>query len=68
VTDNVFSLVAGIGIGAAAMFFTDPQMGERRRTLARDKVTRARKSMRNGAAIPPLAKFKSLGVNTRSDG
>lgn len=50
-TDNVFSLVAGIGIGAAAMLFTDPQMGERRRTLARDKVTRARKRMRNGAAI-----------------
>jgi len=36
-TDNVFSLVAGIGIGAAAMFVMDPQMGERRRALARDK-------------------------------
>lgn len=62
-TDNVFSLVAGIGIGAAAMFVMDPQMGERRRALARDKVTRARKSMRTGAGVTARdLSNRSLGV------
>ena len=50
-TNNVFSWVAGLGIGAAAMYLLDPQMGERRRALARDRMTETRKKVRNAAGI-----------------
>jgi hypothetical protein len=43
---NVFSVVAGIGIGAAAMYAMDPELGTRRRALARDKMTEAGSKMR----------------------
>jgi len=51
VTSNVFSLIAGIGIGAAAMYVMDPEVGERRRALAREKmhVVRRRMPSRSGA-------------------
>jgi hypothetical protein len=50
-TNNVFSLMAGIGIGAAAMYTLDPQTGERRRALARDKMTKAQKRVRETAGM-----------------
>jgi hypothetical protein len=50
-TNNVFSLMAGIGIGAAAMYTLDPQTGERRRALARDKMTKAQKRVRETAGV-----------------
>src|SRR5688500_13822268 len=50
-TNNVFPLITGIGIGAAAMYALDPQTGERRRALARDKVTKAQKKMRETAGV-----------------
>jgi hypothetical protein len=43
---NVFSLVTGIGVGAAAMYAMDPEVGTRRRALARDKITEAGSKMR----------------------
>ena len=49
--DNVFSLVTGIGIGAAAMYVLDPEGGARRRAVAHDKITEAGKKMRNAAGV-----------------
>lgn len=38
---NAMTLLAGIGIGAALMYFIDPVGGGRRRAVARDKATSA---------------------------
>ncbi len=35
------ALMSGIGIGSGLMYFLDPDRGRRRRTMVRDKVTRA---------------------------
>ena len=37
----VCSLLTGLFLGAAAMYFLDPQTGKRRRALVRDQVTHA---------------------------
>ena len=39
---SVCSLLAGLCVGAAAMYFLDPQTGRRRRALVRDQVTHAK--------------------------
>jgi hypothetical protein len=41
-SDTALAFVAGIAIGALAMFVLDPQQGRRRRALARDKLVHAR--------------------------
>ncbi len=38
-------LLGALGIGAAAMYFFDPEHGRRRRALARDKLTRYQKEL-----------------------
>jgi hypothetical protein len=38
--DRCFAALAGAGIGAGLMYLLDPQMGRRRRALARDKASR----------------------------
>jgi hypothetical protein len=38
---GVLSLLAAVGVGAAAMYFLDPDRGRRRRHLVRDKLVRA---------------------------
>lgn len=38
---TVWGVLAGIGAGAAAMYFLDPDKGSRRRTLVTDKLTSA---------------------------
>jgi hypothetical protein len=48
--DKVFSWVAGIGIGATAMYVLDPEAGTRRRALAQDKLTEAKNKMRSAAS------------------
>jgi hypothetical protein len=50
-TDKIFSLIAGIGAGATAMYVLDPEMGGRRRALARDKMTETRKKIRDAAGV-----------------
>lgn len=35
---NLWTLLGGIGVGAALMYFYDPQKGNRRRALIRDKA------------------------------
>ena len=36
--DNLSFFLAGVAVGALAMFVLDPQQGRRRRALARDKA------------------------------
>lgn len=58
-TNNSFSWVAGLGIGAAAMYV--PQMGEGRCALARDKMTETRKKVRNaGPAVEIQSVFLGM--------
>ena len=46
-SSSVCSLVTGACIGAAVMYFFDPQAGRRRRALVRDQVTHATHVMRD---------------------
>jgi hypothetical protein len=39
-----------LGLGAAAMYLMDPDQGRRRRALARDKMTKARRAIRERAS------------------
>jgi hypothetical protein len=39
-----------LGLGAAAMYLLDPEQGPRRRALARDKMIKARRVVRERAA------------------
>jgi gas vesicle protein len=53
--DDVFSFMTGIGIGAAigsaAMYVLDPEVGQRRRALAADKVTEAQRKTKNAVGV-----------------
>ena len=40
-TNQKFALLAGVGIGAALMYFLDPQRGKARRAIARDRTVAA---------------------------
>ena len=42
-TATAAALLAGIGIGAAAMYLLDPDQGRRRRALLRDQLIKARR-------------------------
>jgi hypothetical protein len=44
---NAMSLIGGAALGAGLMFLLDPNAGGRRRALARDKFTRARRKSRD---------------------
>ncbi len=44
-TSNVFSLIAGIGIGAAVVYVLDPKVGEKPRAWAREKTHVLRRRM-----------------------
>jgi hypothetical protein len=39
-----------LGLGAAAMYLLDPDQGRRRRALARDQLTKARRALRERAS------------------
>jgi hypothetical protein len=60
--DSVLAFLAGIGVGAFAMFVLDPQQGRRRRALARDKLVRA------GHVARDLAEGKSKDLRNRAQG
>jgi len=43
---GVFAILAGLGIGAGLMYLFDPQGGNRRRALIRDKATKLNRQTR----------------------
>jgi osmotically-inducible protein OsmY len=55
---NAMTLVAGIGIGAALMYFLDPVGGGRRRALVRDQAT--------GALNTTEGELKGRGADLRN--
>ena len=62
----MLNTILGIGIGAAATFFADPQDGRRRRALARDQFVRASQQTRGAldATARDLANHKSELLDT----
>jgi len=56
VTSNVFSLIAGIGTGAAIVYVLDPKIGEKPRALAREKMHVPRRRMPSGPGATDLSK------------
>jgi len=42
-SDTALAFLAGVAVGALAMYIFDPQQGRRRRTLARDQLVHARR-------------------------
>src|SRR5688572_1784169 len=66
---NPLKLFAGLGIGAAIMYFLDPQDGDRRRHVAWDK---ARKALRIGGRelhdVAENAKNHAMGVVAEARG
>ena len=51
---GVFAILAGLGIGAGLMYLFDPQDGNRRRSLIKDKATKFNRQTRE--AIEGTAK------------
>ena len=49
--ERTISLLAGVGIGAGLMYILDPQLGRRRRALARDKMVRLAHEAEEAAAV-----------------
>jgi osmotically-inducible protein OsmY len=49
--DRIQNLLVLVGASAGLMYLFDPDVGKRRRSLLRDKVTHAAKKMRKAAAI-----------------
>jgi hypothetical protein len=48
---DVLSLMVGLGVGAAAMYILDPELGGRRRALGRDKLRETGTKVRNVAGV-----------------
>lgn len=48
---NFLALLGGMGVGAAATYWLDPDSGRRRRAKVQDKVTHAVKSAEDSAAV-----------------
>jgi len=49
--DRALSMLAGVGLGAGLMYILDPQMGRRRRAIARDKLVSAAHEAQETAGI-----------------
>jgi gas vesicle protein len=62
----MLSTILGIGIGAMATFFADPQGGRRRRTQARDQLMNASRKTRDAidAAARDLSHRRSEVLDT----
>jgi len=43
---GIFAILAGLGVGAAVMYLFDPEGGNRRRALIRDKAVRLNRQTR----------------------
>src|SRR5437762_12816582 len=63
----VRSSLLGVGLGATSMFLLDPERGERRRALVRDKMVRASRKTAEaaGATIRNLGN-RMEGVQSRA--
>jgi osmotically-inducible protein OsmY len=48
---NLTALLTGASIGAGAMYVLDPQLGRRRRALARDKLVLAQRKTQAAASV-----------------
>jgi hypothetical protein len=48
-----------LGLGAAAMYLMDPDQGRRRRALARDQITKARRVIRERASGTTARKIQT---------
>jgi hypothetical protein len=49
--DRAISFLAGVGLGAGLMYVLDPQMGRRRRALARDQFVRLAHEAEDAAGV-----------------
>jgi hypothetical protein len=49
--DRAMGILAGAGLGAGLMYFLDPDMGRRRRALARDKLVHVANEVEDGARL-----------------
>jgi gas vesicle protein len=61
-SDTLLAFLAGVAVGAAAMFIFDPQQGRRRRALARDQLVRA------GHQTADFVEGKSKDLRNRAQG
>ena len=48
--NKILAILGGLGAGAAAMYFMDPERGRRRRALIRDKAVGLSNDVRQGAS------------------
>jgi osmotically-inducible protein OsmY len=67
-TSSTFSLLAGLGIGAALMYFLDPERGTRRRHVAADKARSALRSGRQARDIAIDARNRARGIAAELQG
>jgi hypothetical protein len=49
--DRFFSMLTGMGLGACLMYILDPQLGRRRRALARDQFVKATRQTQEAAKV-----------------
>jgi len=49
--DRAFAVLAGAGLGAGLMYLFDPQLGRRRRAIARDKAVRLAHEAQDAAEV-----------------
>jgi hyperosmotically inducible protein len=70
---NVWTLVAGVGLGASLMYLLDGESGGRRRAFARDKTVRALRRSGDGLRVTSRrvanrARGLAAGVRSRFQG
>jgi hypothetical protein len=64
---NVPNIAETIVLGAVGMYFCDPVLGRRRRALARDKIGRLRKTIKETADVN-IRDFKNRTWGTALEG
>jgi hyperosmotically inducible periplasmic protein len=65
---NVPNIAETIVLGAVGMYFCDPVLGRRRRALARDKIVRLRKTIKETADVNIIRDFKNRTWGTALEG
>jgi hypothetical protein len=60
---TVLAMIAGTALGLMSMYILDPLTGRRRRSLARDKLTRIRRKLQEAAGVTARdLKNRSMGI------